>query len=108
MCGAEADGLRSAALITLLALNGLWIGEAWPSMFPTSPTTSAIGCSAWFVLGGDTTAVAAAANVVVIGIAAPYRQPISVWKFTKYGLLVTAVTLLIAWPYVWGRYYALN
>ena len=76
-------------------------------MFPTSPTTSAIGCSAWFVLGGDTTAVAAA-NVVVIGLAAPYRQPISVWWFTKYGLLVTAVTLLIAWPYVWGRYYALN
>ena len=59
-------------------------------------------------LGGNTTAVAAAANVVVIGIAAPYRQPISVWEFTKYGLLVTAVTLLIAWPYVWGRYYALN
>jgi Na+/H+ antiporter NhaD/arsenite permease-like protein len=57
-------------------------------------------------LGGNTTAVAAGANVVVIGIAARHRQPIGFWEFTKYGLIVTTVTLVLAWAYVWLRYYA--
>jgi len=57
-------------------------------------------------LGGNTTAVAAGANVVVIGIAARHGQAISFWRFTKYGLLVTAMTLVLAWVYVWLRYYA--
>ncbi len=57
-------------------------------------------------LGGNTTAVAAGANVVVIGIAATHHQPISFWQFSKYGLVVTFVTLVVAWPYVWLRYFA--
>ncbi len=57
-------------------------------------------------LGGNTTAVAAAANVVVLGIAAQHGSPISFWRFTRYGLLVTLVTLALAWVYVWLRYYA--
>jgi Na+/H+ antiporter NhaD/arsenite permease-like protein len=57
-------------------------------------------------LGGNTTAVAAGANVVVIGIAARNGAPISFWQFTKYGLIVTAITLILAWVYVWLRYYA--
>ncbi len=32
--------------------------------------------------------------------------PISFWQFTKYGLIVTVVTLVLAWPYIWLRYYA--
>jgi Na+/H+ antiporter NhaD/arsenite permease-like protein len=56
-------------------------------------------------LGGNTTAVAAGANVVVVGLAARHHEPISFWQFTRYGLLVTAVTLLLAWPYVWLRYF---
>jgi Na+/H+ antiporter NhaD/arsenite permease-like protein len=32
-------------------------------------------------------------------------HPISFWTFTKYGLVVTAATLAVAWPYVWLRYY---
>ena len=59
-------------------------------------------------LGGNTTAVAAGANVVVIGIAARHEQPISFWQFSKYGLVVTAVTLVLAWVYVWLRYYGFN
>jgi Na+/H+ antiporter NhaD/arsenite permease-like protein len=57
-------------------------------------------------LGGNTTAVAAGANVVILGIAARHLHPISFWEFTKYGLVITAVTLVIAWPYVWLRYFA--
>jgi len=56
-------------------------------------------------LGGNGTAVAASANVVVLGIAARNGEPISFWGFTKYGLLTTAVTALLAWPYVWLRYF---
>jgi Na+/H+ antiporter NhaD/arsenite permease-like protein len=55
--------------------------------------------------GGNGTAVAASANVVAIGIAARSGQPISFWQFTKYGLLVTAVSSVMAWGYVWLRYF---
>ncbi|TQL68014.1 putative tyrosine transporter P-protein [Nocardioides albertanoniae] len=58
-------------------------------------------------LGGNATAVAAGANVVVLGIAAKAGQPISFWGFTKYGLVVTVVSLAIAWVYLYLRYFAL-
>ncbi|MCG5212624.1 ArsB/NhaD family transporter [Streptosporangium sp. KLBMP 9127] len=55
-------------------------------------------------LGGNATAVGAAANVVILGIAARNRTPISFWEFTKYGLIVTVVTVALATPYLWLRY----
>jgi len=58
-------------------------------------------------LGGNATAVAAGANVVVLGIAAKAGQPISFWEFTKRGLIVTAITVVVAWFYVWIRYFVL-
>ena len=57
-------------------------------------------------LGGNATAVGASANVVVIGIAARNGHPISFWEFTKYGLIVAFVTIALAWPYLYLRYYA--
>lgn len=57
-------------------------------------------------LGGNATAVGASANVVVIGIAARSGHPISFWRFTKYGLVVTAVTVAVSWLYFWLRYFA--
>ncbi|TXL62385.1 ArsB/NhaD family transporter [Aeromicrobium terrae] len=56
-------------------------------------------------LGGSATAVAAGANVVVLGIAAKAGEPISFWKFTRYGLVVTVATLAVAWSYVYLRYF---
>ncbi|WP_155056851.1 ArsB/NhaD family transporter [Streptomyces blattellae] len=56
-------------------------------------------------LGGNATAIGASANVVVLGIAERNRQPISFWQFTKYGLVVTAVTVVVAMGYVWLRYF---
>ena len=58
-------------------------------------------------LGGNTTAVAAGANVVVIGIAHKAGHPISFWQFTKVGLLVTFLTLVVSWVYVALRYFVL-
>jgi len=57
-------------------------------------------------LGGNATAVGASANVVVTGIAARNGTPIRFWEFTRYGLVVAAVTVTLAWPYVWLRYLA--
>jgi Na+/H+ antiporter NhaD/arsenite permease-like protein len=59
-------------------------------------------------LGGNATAVGASANVVVLGIAARNGHPISFWHFTKYGIVVTLVTVTIAWGYFWLRYFALG
>jgi Na+/H+ antiporter NhaD/arsenite permease-like protein len=59
-------------------------------------------------LGGNATAVGASANVVISGIAARQGHPISFWTFTKYGLVVTAVTVGLSWPYLWLRYFVLT
>ena len=56
-------------------------------------------------LGGNSTAVGASANVVIIGIAARNGHPISFWRFTKYGSIVAVVTIAISWVYLWLRYY---
>ncbi|MFF4655449.1 SLC13 family permease [Streptomyces sp. NPDC001381] len=58
-------------------------------------------------LGGNATAIGASANVVVLGIAERNRQPISFWQFTKYGLVVTLVTVAISALYLWLRYFVL-
>jgi Na+/H+ antiporter NhaD/arsenite permease-like protein len=55
-------------------------------------------------LGGNATAVGAAANVVVIGIAARNRTPIGFWEFTRYGLVVTLAMVALVTPYLWLRY----
>ena len=55
-------------------------------------------------LGGNATAIGASANVVVLGIAERNNNPIGFWTFTRYGLIVTAVTIAIATPYLWLRY----
>ncbi|AJZ82049.1 ArsB/NhaD family transporter [Streptomyces sp. AgN23] len=59
-------------------------------------------------LGGNATAIGASANVVVLGIAERNRQPISFWQFTRYGLVVTAVTVVLSAGYLWLRYFALS
>lgn len=56
-------------------------------------------------LGGNSTLIGASANVVAAGIAARNGHPISFWTFTRYGLVVTAVTVGLSMPYVWLRYF---
>ena len=57
--------------------------------------------------GGNLTAIGASANVVVLGIAARSGSPISFWDFTRKGAVVTVVTILLAVPYLWLRYFVL-
>ena len=42
---------------------------------------------------------------LVLGIAAKAGHPISFWRVTKYGVVVTFATLLVSWCYVWLRYF---
>ena len=56
-------------------------------------------------LGGNATAIGASANVVVLGIAERAGKKITFWEFTKYGLIVTVVTIALAVPYLWLRYF---
>jgi Na+/H+ antiporter NhaD/arsenite permease-like protein len=57
-------------------------------------------------LGGNATAVGASANVVVLGIAQRAGHKITFWGFTKYGLIVTAISVALAVPYLWLRFFA--
>jgi Na+/H+ antiporter NhaD/arsenite permease-like protein len=59
-------------------------------------------------LGGNATAVGASANVVVLGIAERSGHRISFWRFTRYGLIVTVLTIGLSVPYVWLRYFVLG
>jgi Na+/H+ antiporter NhaD/arsenite permease-like protein len=56
-------------------------------------------------LGGNATAIGASANVIVLGIAERAGKPISFWQFTRYGLIVTVVTVALAAPYLYLRYF---
>jgi Na+/H+ antiporter NhaD/arsenite permease-like protein len=58
-------------------------------------------------LGGNATAIGASANVVITGIARRNGHPISFWRFTRDGLVVTAVTIALSAPYVALRYFVL-
>ena len=58
-------------------------------------------------LGGNATAIGASANVIVLGIAERAGKPISFWQFTRYGLIVTLVTVALAMPYLYLRYFVL-
>jgi Na+/H+ antiporter NhaD/arsenite permease-like protein len=55
--------------------------------------------------GGNLTAIGASANVVILGIAMRSGSPISFWDFTRKGAIVTVVTILLAAPYLWLRYF---
>lgn len=56
-------------------------------------------------LGGNATAIGASANVVVIGMAKRNNHPISFMHFTKYGIIVTGISIAVSIPYIWLRYY---
>ncbi|MEV4564464.1 ArsB/NhaD family transporter [Nonomuraea sp. NPDC049419] len=55
--------------------------------------------------GGNGTAVAASPNVVALGIAARNGHKITFWQFTRYGIVVTVLSTVLAWLYVWLRYF---
>ncbi|BAV42193.1 SLC13 family permease [Mycobacterium ulcerans] len=58
--------------------------------------------------GGNLTAIGASANVIVLGIAKRADNPISFWEFTRKGIAVTTMSLVLAAIYLWVRYFVLS
>ena len=45
---------------------------------------------------------------MILGLAEKAGHRIGFWGFTRYGLITTAVTMLIVTPYVYLRYFVLG
>ncbi|WP_093617967.1 SLC13 family permease [Actinoplanes philippinensis] len=121
--GAVEGKLWPAAMLLLWASAGLSaIVDNIPYVATMSPIVSELVTASggldkaqvlWWALaigadfGGNATAVGASANVVVLGIAGRAGHPITFWGFTRYGLIVTAITVALAVPYLYLRFVAL-
>jgi Na+/H+ antiporter NhaD/arsenite permease-like protein len=98
--GAFVDNIPYTATMTPVV-------EGMVAQAPDAETGRALWWA--FALGacfsGNGTAIAASANVVAIGIAQRAGHPISFWRFTRYGIVVTLLSTALAWVYVWLRYF---
>src|SRR6476469_271384 len=98
--GAFVDNIPYTATMTPVV-------ESMAAQAPDAETGQALWWA--FALGacfsGNGTAIAASANVVAIGIAQRAGHPITFWKFTRYGIVVTLLSTTLAWAYVWLRYF---
>lgn len=56
-------------------------------------------------LGGNATLIGASANVVSAGISAKSGYRITFWEFTKYGMVITFINLVISHIYIYLRYF---
>ena len=85
-----------AAMIPLLqdigAMSGMQMDPLWWAL--------ALGAC----LGGNGTLIGASANVVVAGIAERQGYKITFWGFTKYGLPLMIISVLVANVYLYIRY----
>jgi Na+/H+ antiporter NhaD/arsenite permease-like protein len=79
-------------LVQQLGASGIPIEPLWWSL--------ALGAC----LGGNATIIGASANVVVANLATRAGHPIGFGTFFRYGVVVTAESLVIATVYVWLRY----
>ncbi|WP_372734251.1 ArsB/NhaD family transporter [Nocardioides sp.] len=117
---AEAtDGRLGLAAMTLLGASaGLsaivdnipYVATMSPVVAGLVPTMPGNSEALWWSLafgadlGGNATAIGASANVVMLGLAERAGHRIGFWEFTKYGLIVTAVTVSLTVPYIAWRY----
>jgi len=102
--------LLGSALLSAVVDNIPYVATMSPIVADLAHSHGGQGDVLWWALalgadlGGNATAIGASANVVALGIAAREGQPISFWEFTRYGLIVTAVTVALCVPYLWFRY----
>ena len=55
--------------------------------------------------GGNATIIGASANLVAIGLAHKAGIKISFWQFSKYGIIVTLVSIALVYPYILFYYF---
>ena len=124
LAGTATGGSPLLAVMLILLVSSLLSGviDNIPYVATMSPVVADLavtvadpvqGQALWWALaagadfGGNLTAVGASANVVMLGIAAREGHPISFWEFTRKGAVVTALTIGVAAPYLWLRYFVL-
>ncbi len=119
---AATGGSPTAATFLLLGVSAVFSGivDNIPYVATMAPLVDALaaetgnpGSVLWWALalgadlGGNATVIGASANVVMLGIAERNGYRIGFWRFARYGVAVTAGTVLLCVPYLWLRYFAL-
>ena len=118
---AQVDGKPELATGVLLVLSAIIsrIVDNIPYVATMSPVVADLSAAVpaqhgdvlWWALafgadfGGNATIIGASANVVAVGLAAKAGIKISFWQFAKYGIPVTIVSIAIAAPYLFIRYF---
>ena len=102
--------LGGSAVLSAIVDNIPYVATMSPVVVGLEPTMPGNGQALWWSLafgadlGGNATAIGASANVVMLGLAERAGHRIGFWEFTKYGLVVTAVTVGLTAPYIALRY----
>lgn len=102
--------LGGSAVLSAVVDNIPYVATMSPIVAGLAAGHGAEGHVLWWALalgadlGGNATAIGASANVVALGLAEREGHPIGFWEFTKYGVVVTAVTVALCAPYLWLRY----
>jgi Na+/H+ antiporter NhaD/arsenite permease-like protein len=105
--------LGASAVLSGIIDNIPYVATMAPLVATLAEDTGNPGNVLWWALalgadlGGNATIIGASANVVMLGIAERNGHRITFWQFAKYGLVVTAVTVLLCVPYLYLRYFAL-
>ena len=118
LADATGGSESTAAMVILFASAGLSaVVDNIPYVATMTPIVGGLvgdmpgdGHSLWWSLalgadlGGNATAIGASANVVMLGLAQRAGHPIGFWRFTRYGIVVTLVTVGLSAGYVALRY----
>ena len=118
---AQVDGKPELATGVLLVLSAIVSGivDNIPYVATMSPVVADLsavvpaehGDVLWWSLafgsdfGGNATIIGASANVVAVGLAAKAGYKISFWQFAKYGIPITIISIAIAAPYLFLRFF---
>lgn len=118
---AQVGGKPELATGVLLVLSAIVSGivDNIPYVATMSPVVADLSAAVpaehgdvlWWALafgadfGGNATIIGASANVVAVGLAAKAGYKISFWQFAKYGIPITIISIAIAAPYLFLRYF---
>ncbi|MGQ9500555.1 MAG: SLC13 family permease [Anaerolineae bacterium] len=108
--------------LPLTAMLVLWLSAAISGIVDNIPYTATMipvvesltrtmaGQPLWWCLalgaclGGNATLVGASANVVMASLSERSGHPIHFWRFIRYGVITTSLSLVFSSLYVWLRY----
>jgi len=102
--------LGGSAVLSAIVDNIPYVATMSPVVADLAQGHGESGHAMWWALafgadlGGNATAIGASANVVMLGLAERAGHRITFWEFTKYGLVVTVVTVGLTFPYIALRY----